>query len=261
MKEPRKQLNGKGTAKTENPVSILAHSHRVEAGTSHRSWLLKGVIAAGLAAMLLVGVINATTAAHVSDTETSTANTFTAKTLNLALSVEGSYTGGSSSLYQVTAGSDGLNGKVVFDRIAPGQSGTIRWVLSSMAGSGGTLAVSCAAVFTEGGTPAEPESLISGNNNGGNGDLDRKLKVTLKKGVGADDSITLEYAGSSTPWDISILAAALNAQSTAMSGGGGASDTVVYELYWELDKSKSDAEINVVQSDTAELDITFTLNQ
>jgi hypothetical protein len=50
----------------------------------------------------------------------------------------------------------------------------------------------------------------------------------------------------------------LNAQSQALAASGG-TDTIVYKLTWSL--SNTDPHIDIVQADTAQLNLTFTLSQ
>ena len=68
--------------------------------------------------MLVIGLAATGTWAYLSDTEHSYNNAITAGTLDLVPLVTGSYSG-SGSLYHITAGGNGVNGKVVFDSIAP----------------------------------------------------------------------------------------------------------------------------------------------
>ena len=217
------------------------------------------ILAIILALCLLAGIVGGTYA-YFSDTETSTDNHMTAGTLDLVPLVTGSYSG-DSSLYSVAAGGNGINGNVTFGMIAPGQTGTIEWVLSNTGTLGGTLTIASTSTFTENGTN-EPEGAVSGNNGGGNGDLDDYLKVTLQRGVGTDQasaeaalSYILGSAGS--PVAISGLDAVLNAEGQTLAASG-ANDTIVYVLTWSL---PDDPDINIVQSDTAEIDVTFTLTQ
>jgi predicted ribosomally synthesized peptide with SipW-like signal peptide len=224
--------------------------------------MLRKIMVLAMAAILTLIVTASASWAYFQDTETSAANTITAGTLDLVSVVSGSYTG-SASLYHVITGSNGVNGKVVFDKIAPGQSGTIEWVLSNTGSIGGTLTIASTGAFTDGVTATEPESLMAGNNGGDNGDLDVYLLVTLQGGTGVDqaaaeDAMTYILGTSGSPVAISGLETVLDAQSRAMAASGG-SDTIVYKLSWSL--SNSEARINIVQGDTAQIDITFTLSQ
>ncbi|MFA7218606.1 MAG: TasA family protein [Dehalococcoidales bacterium] len=217
------------------------------------------ILAIILALCLLVGVVGGTYA-YFSDAETSNDNHMTAGTLDLVSLVSGSYSG-DSSLYSVTVGGNGINGYVAFNRILPGETGTIKWVISNTGNTPGTFTISATCTFDENGSN-EPEAAIPSNNTGGNGDLDEYVTVTLQRGVGTDQTsaeaaLTYILGTAETPVAMGGLEAALNAQSLTLGASGG-NDTIIYVLTWSLPDHEL---INVVQSDTAEIDITFSLVQ
>jgi len=222
---------------------------------------VKKILASLMMVALVCVLIGAGTFAYFNDTETSTGNTFTAGTLNLVPSTSGT---GPAGKYTVTAGGDGINGNVVFDRVAPGDSGSITWTLQNTGNLNGTLTMASTATFTENGSN-EPEAAVAGNNGGGNGDLDQYMGVRVKR----DGSYFLGDASNYVP--VSSLAAALNAESQALTAGG----TITYVLEWQLATDLKDAgpdgkfgtaddvqvDDNIIQSDTAAVDVTFTLTQ
>ena len=223
--------------------------------------MIKRVLVLTLAALVVIGLAATGTWAYMSNTEHSSGNAITAGTLDLVPLSTGNYSG-SGSLYHLTPGGNGVNGKIILDSIAPGQSGTFEWVLSNSGSLPGTLTISSSAVFAENGVTGL-EGLMGANNGGGNGDLDQYLMLTLQKGTGANQGaaetpMTYILGTSGSPVAISNLVAVLNAQSQALAASGGA-NTVVYNLSWSL--SATDGNINIVQSDTAQLNLTFTLNQ
>ena len=212
-----------------------------------------------VAALLLLALTATGTRAFFRDTRTSGGNSIAAGTLDLVPAVAGVYSGLPAN-YTVTAGGDSINGNVVFSRVAPGQSGSIQWTLTNRGSLPGTLTLPSIITFSENGS-VEPESLFAANNGGGNGDLDQYFLVTLQKGIGTNEAsalLALDWINGSTPWAISGLGAVLNAQSTIMAARGG-NDTVVYLLSWSL--SADDPNINIVQGDSALVDITFSLSQ
>jgi predicted ribosomally synthesized peptide with SipW-like signal peptide len=199
--------------------------------------------------------------AYFSDTETSTGNTFTAGTLNLVPSTSGT---GPAGKYAVTAGGDGINGNVVLVRLAPGDSGSITWTLTNNGNLDGTLSMASTVTFAENGSN-EPEAAVVGNNNGSNGDVDEYVGVRLRRGA-------TDILGDATNYvPFSSLAAALNAESQSLVASG----TMTYVLEWQIatdvmgagaDGKLSTADDvpvddNIIQSDTATVDITFTLTQ
>lgn len=218
--------------------------------------LLSLVIIGAVSALLVEGV-----QAVFNDTETSTGNTFTAGTLNLVPTISGT---GPEGKYTVTAGGDGVNGKVVFDKLAPGDSGSITWALTNNGNLDGSLTMASTITFEEN-SSNEPESAVSGNNGGSNGDLDEYTGVRLKR----NGTYILGDASNYVPF--SGLAAVLNAESQALSASG----TLTYVLEWAIASdvkgtgtdgkfgTGDDVQVddNVIQSDKATLDITFTLTQ
>ena len=217
--------------------------------------------------------------AYFSDVETSTGNTFTAGTLNLTDIISG--TCSVPSKVTVTEQNDGLNDNVVFTTLAPGNSGTITWVLSNSGNLAGTLTIVSTVTFSDV-DANEPETAVTtphANNGGGNGDLDEFVGVTLQRGVGTDQGnaeglFAYIYGSASYYKPFSGLEAILDAESQAMAASGG-NDTVVYKLSWIIasdivgagpdgDFGTVDdvaADDNIIQSDNATADITFTLTQ
>ncbi|PKH47803.1 hypothetical protein CVH13_00229 [Dehalococcoides mccartyi] len=228
-----------------------------------------------LAVLCVLGMFANGTWAYMQDTETSATNTFTIGNLDLVSVVSGSYTGGPVSLYVVTPGSNGVNGKVKFEVMAPDQSGYIRWVLRNNGSLGGTLSVAISGNFTDGPAAVEPESLYAANNSGGNGDLGQYLMVTLQKGTGSSESAAVAALSTgyinpghnstdSTPFALSLLGGLWNGDTTSMSAGSGSSAFVVYQFNWYLTSSALGGlytSINIIQGDTVQLDLIYTLGQ
>ena len=142
----------------------------------------------------------------------------------------------------------------------------------------GTLAIASTATFGDV-SQNEIENAVPGNNGGGNGDLDEYVGVRLQRGVGADQanaeaSFTYILGSASNYVPLSGLKAILDAQSVAVAASGG-NDTVVYKLSWSVGSPLKGAgpdglfgtgddtavNDNIIQSDSAQIDITFTLNQ
>jgi spore coat-associated protein N len=230
---------------------------------SNRSMMInisKKLLGLVIALVVIIGLVSVGTWALFSDTETSNGNVINAGTLDLVPLVTGSYSAVSPYTYTVTAGGNGINGNVVFDNVAPGQAGSIEWVLSNSGSIPGTLTISSTCIFSENGSN-EPEAATPGNDHNGNGtgDMDNNLMVTLQKGIGTDQASAesaFSYINGSTPWAVGGLQAILNAQSQLISQNGG-NDTVVYKLSWSISSSVG----NIIQSDTVQINITFTLTQ
>lgn len=222
---------------------------------------MKKILASLMIIALVCLLIGAGTFAYFNDTETGTGNAITAGTLNLVPSTSGT---GPAGRYTVTAGGDGINGNVVFSGVGPGNAGFITWTLQNTGDMDGTLTMPSIATFAENGSN-EPEAAVVGNNGGGNGDLDQYMGVRVKR----NGTYFLGDASNYVP--ASGLAAALNAESQSLAAGG----TLTYVLEWQIASDVKDAgadsrfgtaddvqvDDNIIQSDQATLDITFTLVQ
>jgi len=219
--------------------------------------ILVSVMVISLACALIGGGIYAV----FSESEDSTGTSWTTGTLNLIPTVSGT---GPVGKYTVTAGGDGLNGNVVFTTLAPGDSGSVTWTLQNDGSLDGTLTMASDVTFEENGSN-EPESAVAGNNGGGDGDLDEYMGVRLTR----DGTYILGSAANYVPF--SGLETVLDAESEDLAASG----TLVYVLEWEIASDVEGAGLdglfgtaddvaeddNIIQSDKAILDITFTLTQ
>jgi predicted ribosomally synthesized peptide with SipW-like signal peptide len=183
---------------------------------------------------------------YFDDIETSTGNVFTAGTLNLVCAENG------TEFYNnvvVNEAGDGINDNVTFGFVVPGDNGTITWTLTNQGTVDGDLTLVCTDnVFAENGSN-EPEQATGINDGGGNGDLDQYMTCRLSL-----DGTFITDGGGSTYVPMSELAAALNTQNGITLDAG---VSKVYLLEWNVDSGVG----NVIQSDTANIGITFTLDQ
>jgi predicted ribosomally synthesized peptide with SipW-like signal peptide len=222
---------------------------------------MKKVLVSLMIIALISALIGGGIYAVFSDVESSTGNTFTAGTLNLVPTTSGA---GPVGKYSVTAGGDGINGNVVFDRLAPGDSGSITWTLQNNGNLDGILTMAAILTFEENGSN-EPESAVGVNNGGGNGDMDEYVGVRLRR----NGTYILGDASNYVPF--SGLAAVFNAESQSLAASG----TLTYVLEWQIASDVRGAgvdgefgtgddvqvEDNIIQSDKATFDVTFTLTQ
>ncbi|MDD5287810.1 MAG: SipW-dependent-type signal peptide-containing protein [Dehalococcoidales bacterium] len=234
---------------------------------------VKKIIALTIAFLLATGMAATGVWAYFTDTET-TGAVITAGTLDLVPAVSGSGTAGK---YTVAGGGNQANGNAVFTKILPGESGSITWVLVNNGSVPGTLTIDSAVTFSDV-SQNIVENAVSGNNDGGNGDLDDCMSIKLQRGTGTDQAnaeANLVYllGSSGAGAALSGLEAVLNGQSVAMTASGG-SDTVVYIITWsvatDIKRAGSDGSFgtgddinvneNIIQTDSAQIGITFTLN-
>ena len=243
---------------------------------------MKKILGLTIAALLVMAMVAGGTYAYFSDTETSTGNIITAGTLNLVPATSGSGTM-SQGGYTVTAGGDGVNGKVVIAKAAPGDAGVAQWTLYNDGNLNGVLTVVSTVTFADNGNN-EPEAAVTvphANDGGGNGDLDEFLGVKLQRGVGTDQGTAeaamgylLGAAGYYVP--ASGLEAALDDAVGQDLQALGGNDYIVYKLSWSIASDIETAGVNgqfgtggddlpaddnIIQSDMATIDITFTLDQ
>jgi hypothetical protein len=128
----------------------------------------------------------------------------------------------------------------------------------------GTLSIASTTSFAENGSN-EPEAAVVGNNNGNNGDLDEFMGVRLKRGA----TYILGDATNYVPF--SGLAALLNAESQVLAASGTLTYVLEFEMATDVKGTGADGKFgtaddvqvddNIVQSDSATVDITFTLTQ
>lgn len=207
-------------------------------------------------AVLMLALLIGGLYGYFDDTETSRVNSFTAGTLNLLVSENGT---GPAGKYVVTDNADGLEGNVVFTGVAPGESGSITWTLSNIGDLDGNLTMASIVAFAENGSN-EPETAA-----GIAGGLDEYMGVRLTR----DGTYILGTATNFVPF--SELAGVLDAETWLLPAGG----TLTYVLEWEIAAdvmgAGADGEFgtaddvavndNIIQSDQATIDITFTLTQ
>ena len=240
---------------------------------------MKKILVSVMVIALVCALIGGGIYAVYSESEDSTGSSWTAGTLNLVPSTSGT---GPSGKYTVTAGGDGVNGNVVFVKLAPGDSGSIAWTLTNDGDLDGTLTMASDVTFSDV-DANEPENAVTdphANDGGSNGDLDEFVAVNLQRGVGtnasnAESNFAYILGDATNDVPFSELEAALDdavGQGLAADGGN---DTIVYKLSWsiasDIEGAGSDvkfgtvddvtADDNIIQSDNATLDITFTLTQ
>jgi len=194
------------------------------------------------------------------DTETSTQNRWTAGSLNLVPYTDGSATG--CSFDATNHGSDGVDGWVTFgdtDPIVPGDSGYIDWEMENAGNLAGTFTMTVVAITGTDGTPTEFDG--SGNDAGGNGDLDNCLRVALSRSEDGGTNWTELYSDQASP--DGTLAGLLTylagppAYTYAMPGDTGSS-TDTYRLTWLLPGAGTDR--TLAMGDTATLNMQFALS-
>ena len=174
------------------------------------------------------------------DEETSVGNVFTAGTLNLVSVISGS---GFTDNVVVNEQTDGINDNVTFGMVMPGDNGTITWTLTNDGTVDGTLALVSTVVCSENGLN-EPETLDDPDGLGdGTGELDDLILCTLY------------IDGADASGEISLAAMEAFLNDTGLLDAG---QTMVYRLDWRIDNVATG---NELQSDTAQIDITFTLTQ
>jgi len=236
---------------------------------------MKKILGLTIAILLSMAMVAGGILAYFTDIESSSSNQLTAGTLDLTPSTDGT---GPAGKYTVTPGGDKINGNVVFQKLLPGDSGTITWVLVNNGSLSGTLVITSTITFSDV-SQNEVENAVSGNNGGGNGDLDEYVGVKLQRGVGTDQAnaeanFTYILGSADNYVPFSGLEAVLDAESVAMAASGG-NDTIVYKLSWSIASDIKgagadglfgtgddvDVNENIIQSDRAQIDITFTLNQ
>ena len=229
---------------------------------------MKKILGLTVAALMVMGLVGGGTWAYFSDTETSTGNILTAGTLNLTADV----VGGGTVSGTVTPGDDGANEFITLSTLKPGDSGTVTFTCTNTGDLPGTLTITSTVTTAENGA-GEPETsaTVPTNNAGGDGDLDEYVGVTLTQNInGAGATYLLGDAINKV--QVEGLQAALNGVVDVAIGAG---ENIVYVLSWEIASDVVGvgvdgkfgtgddvaADDNVIQSDTATINITFDLEQ
>ena len=211
--------------------------------------------------LLMCGLLSSAIYAYFNDTATSAGNTFTAGTLNLVPSTAGT---GPAGKYTVTAGGDGLNGNVVFNKVAPGDNGSITWALTNSGDLNGTLTIASTVTFAQGSTNPPKAAAIAGN-----GGVDPGLGACVGVKLLRNGAYILGTASNYVPF--SGLQAVLNAENQTLAASG----TITYVLQWQIATDVKLAgpdglfgtaddvliDDNIIQADQATVDITFQLVQ
>lgn len=218
----------------------------------------KKIAALAIASLLAISMVSGGVWAYFSDIETASDNTLTAGTLNMVPATSGT---GPAGKYTVTAGGDGVNGNVVFQKLYPGDSGTVTWVLTNSGDFGGAFTTPTTVTFTLG-AQNEIKTAAGDTRADSNGFLDENMLVTLRRGIGTDQAgaeANFVYILGTKTKDVAMsgLEAAFDSESLAMGAPGG-NDTIVYQLSWNLPAGSTQ---NIYIGDTARIDITFTLSQ
>jgi len=229
------------------------------------------ILMAGLLCMGLVGGAFA----YFSDTETSTGNTFTAATLNAApgsiyVSGEtGYYPPYQSPVMNVTPGSDGVNGCVVFSDIKPGDSGIIYWSLKNDGTIPGSLDLEITRLADVDNGFTEPEDMSDGTKNGQDatidGDLDDymhiRLEVDLNNDGDYDDAGELLQNGTGMgelETYLPVVGTAYEKLSDVTMNPG---DAIKFKFAWRIDPDIPGVDDNIIQGDSFQLDLLFELLQ
>jgi predicted ribosomally synthesized peptide with SipW-like signal peptide len=211
---------------------------------------MKKIIGLSIAALLIISIVAVGTYAYFSDTAASTGNTWTAGTLVLSEVTLGA--SGNTTFTGTPISTGGINGNVQFGPVVPGSSGTITWTLSNTGNVPGKLTLVSATTFNDTATNAPKTAALAAlaisDPVGTPWDLNTKMMVWVTR----DGTDILGSTG--TYVAMSGLQTALNLEISKTITIG---TPMVYVLHWQVPTSAG----NEIQGDTAQLDITFTLNQ
>lgn len=176
------------------------------------------------------------------DTETSIENTFSAGSLNLVTAINGANAVDNTTTV-ITDRGDGLNDNVTFGVVKPLDTGYIIWTLSNTGTIDGTLSVTAANSAGHENGQNEPEATVD-STPADPGELVDALTC----------DVTIDGVASG-PMAFSLVAGYLLANVDNTIGAG---DSIVIRLDWSAAGGSFD---NTVQTDTAQLDVTWFLTQ
>jgi predicted ribosomally synthesized peptide with SipW-like signal peptide len=217
---------------------------------------MKKIIGLSIAALLIISIVAVGTFAYFSDTAASTGNTWTAGTLVLSEVTLGA--SGNTTFTGTPISTGGINGNVQFGPVVPGSSGTITWTLSNTGNVPGKLTLVSATTFNDTATNAPKTAALAALAIsdplawGTPWDLSKEMMVWVTR---FDGTTTTDILGSTGTYvAMSGLQAALNLEVSKTITIG---TPMVYVIHWQVPTTVG----NEIQGDTAQLDITFTLNQ
>ena len=235
---------------------------------------MKKILFSLMAILLAVGLVGAGAFAYFSDTETSEGNTFTAGTLDLAPGSDfvqgetGYYPPYTHCTIEVIPGGNGANGQVIFSDIKPGNSGKIYWSVKNIGTIPGLLNMEVTRTADNDNVITEPEDMVDGSLDGSDGtddgDLDDYMYVRLSADFNKNGDFT--DAGEivldrtvmgelETYFPLDILVTVLENHALAVN------DYLELEFAWRIDPDIPGVDDNIIQGDSVQLDIIFTLNQ
>lgn len=178
-------------------------------------------LAAIIGVLFIAALVGAGTFAYFNDTESSTGNSFTAGTLDLAVGGENPNSTPDFTLAD----------------LKPGDSGSITYTLNNVGSIDGYLDIAGVEVVNDGGVATEPEGNTTGD-------------------LGANITITASFAGSTSPFYTGSLdgfANALYNLNEPLAAGGSTTLTID----WNLPGSVG----NEIQGDSVTVGMTFQLDQ
>lgn len=213
-----------------------------------------------LAVTMTLGMVGGAFA-YFSDTETSSGNTFTAGTLDLTYTVDGStgYSGWASVVMDDSSGTH-----VVFSNISPGDSGKIDWYVTNDGSIDGSLDMTFVRINDNDNSITEPEDLVWGGIGDGDGtsdgDLDRYMYVRLQADLNHDTNFTTdEYLQNSAMMG---QLEPYNSPAELLSNYDlSPGETLWIQFAWRIDPDIPGVDDNIIQSDSFELVLDFELLQ
>ena len=241
---------------------------------------MKKILGLTIAAILVIAMVAAGTFAYFNDTEASTGNLITAGTLNLVPAMNGAITGTSGTYAQSPTLADGVDGHVTFDKVSPGNTGTVEWVLYNSGNLAGNLSLAASTVSFNENTDNQPETVAIASNAGVNLGLGDLMGVWVQVGIGTSQA-TAEAAmtnklGTTTGYvPLSGLQTALTSITTQAMAASGGSNYVVIKINWKLAtdllKAGTDGIFgtgddvavndNIIQGDSATINVSFIFSQ
>lgn len=245
---------------------------------------MKKLVITSLAAILALGMVGGAFAIF-QDTETSSGNTFTAGTLDLAPGTNPgpaspvAFVTGQAGYYDppgpdgigipgmtVTPGGNGVNGQVVFYDVKPGDSGKIHWSVKNVGTIPGSLDVYITRSVDNDNGITEPEDMVDGSFNGSDGtaegDLDDWSHIQLLADLDGNGSYETMMQNGTGMGELEtylpIVGTTYEKLSNKTMNPG---DVVRFEFAWRIDFDIAGVDDNIMQSDQVVLDLTFELLQ
>jgi len=208
--------------------------------------------------------------AYFTDTETSTGNTFGAGTLDLLVTTDGVIGSpfGPSATMSETPGGNGVNGRVVFSNLSPGDNGFVYWTIKNIGSIPGSLDIGLTRVSDDDNGINGPEDwadgILDSLDGTPGGDLGKYIRVQMRADLNNDGTYETTLQNGSGEGEIANANYPIGVMRDWNNNhvlAPGETVRVFFEFRLNTDIGGAGINDNIIQTDSFVLDATFELLQ